>query len=337
MAVATIADVAERAGVGIGTVSRVLNNSPNVSDATRERVLDAINDLDYRPSNLARALSRGTTNTIGIVVPFFTEPSFVERLRGVNSVVNESEWDIVLFSIESRSQRDERVGSMPRRDIAAAYLIVSLPLSDEERRRFVESKVPTVHLDGETEGIQSYPVDNELGGYIAGRHLTELGHRRLAFVGDPDDAPFRYSPAAARIRGFRRALAEVGATCQFGQVRNGPEGRADARRVTGDMLAGSEGPTAVFASSDVQAVGVMEGIRARGLDIPGDVSVMGFDNIDLASYIGLTTVDQELFESGRLAADWLLCALRTGDAPPPDRYQMPIRLVQRASTGPAPV
>ena len=336
MAVATIADVAVRAGVGIGTVSRVLNDSPQVSDGTRARVLEAIRDLDYRPSNLARGLSRGTTNTIGLVVPWFTEPSFVERLRGVAQVVNESELDIVVYSVESKAQRNERLAAMPRPDMAAAYLIFSMSLGDHERHRFRDSSAPIAHVDGYSDEVKSYHVDNERGGYLAGCHLLELGHTRIAFVGDPDDAPYEYSPATDRLAGFRRALTPRGIEPGFVQVRNGPDGRGDARARVADLFESADPPTAVFASSDMQALGVLEAARDRGIAVPDDLSVIGFDNIDLASYIGLTTVDQALYESGRLAAQWVLDALCAPDEIDRRGVELPVTVVQRATTGPAP-
>lgn len=336
MAVATIFDVAQRAGVGVSTVSRVLNNSPRVSDATRQRVLAAIEELDYRPSRLARGLSRGTTNSIGLAVPFFTEPSFVERLRGVVSVLNDSEWDIVLYSIESKSQRDERIGSMPRRDMAAGFLLVSLPLTEEERSRFVSSSVPAAIVDGQAEGIQSFYVDNEKGGYLAARHLLDLGHQSILFIGDSEAAPFDYSPAAMRQVGYERAMEEAGLQPGAGIVANGPAGQSNARELTSQLLDGRDRPTAIFASSDKIALGVLEAARSRDLRVPEQLSVVGFDNIDTSLHVGLTTVDQALFESGRQAAQWLIDALSSDERAAGDWVELPVSVIPRSTTGPAP-
>lgn len=335
MAVATIFDVAQRAGVGVGTVSRVLNNSPRVSVATRERVLSAIAELDYHPSRLARGLSRGTTNTIGLAVPFFTEPSFVERLRGVVSVLNDSEWDIVLYSIESKAQRNQRIGSMPRRDMAAGYLLVSLPLTAEERSRFVASPVPVAIVDGQTEGLQSYFVDNEHGGYLAARHLLGLGHRRIMFIGDSEEAPFDYSPSASRQVGYERAMKQARLEPVAGIVSDGPAGRPNARELARERLGGPNPPTAVFASSDKIALGVLEAARSRDMRVPEELSVMGFDNIDTSIHVGLTTVDQALFESGRQAAQWLIGALCSEEPADSAWVELPVHVIPRGTTGPA--
>lgn len=332
----TISDVADLAGVGVGTVSRVINDSPKVSDATRQRVQAAIAELDYHPNPMARGLSRGITQTIGLIVPFFTEPSFVERLRGVTSVVNASEWDLVLYSIESRAQRDQRLRSFSRPDLAAGYLVVSIGDFGDEREAVIESGLPVVHVDGRIPGVQSYHVDNELGGFLAGDHLLGLGHRRIAYVGDPNDAPFGYSPAADRLEGLRRACSAVGIEPQLGTVRNGRDGHVDAIQVTRAMMTADDRPTAVFASSDVQALGVIKTARQMGLRVPDDLSVIGFDNIEMTTYVGLTTIDQALYDSGRLAAQWLVDALCGSVQAGSEAVELAVTLVERSTTGPPP-
>ena len=331
---ATILDVAERAGVGISTVSRVLNDSPQVSVATRQRVLDAIRELDFRPSNLARGLSRGTTNTIGLVVPFFTEPSFVERLRGVVSVLSATEWEIVLYGVENQGQRDQRIADMTRPHHAAAYLLVSLPISAGERSRIVQSETPVVVVDACVDGLQSYFVRNEQGGYLATRHLLELGHQRIAIVGGGAGAPFGYAPERERRDGYRRAMAEAGLQSIEIIDEAPPDDPHHIDRLGEALFAGDVLPTAIFATSDKEALGVLEIARSRGLDVPGDLSVLGFDNIDLAAHTGLSTVDQSLFESGRSAAAWLAAALEGAEWPEPWAIELPLSIVERRTTAP---
>src|SRR5688572_11462455 len=141
---ATISDVAAHAGVGLGTVSRVLNNSPKVSAATRARVVAAIEVLDYRPNPLARGLSRGRSHTLGLLVPSFPHPSSVERLRGVVAALHESEYDLVLFDVESPPHRDEHFAALTRRDRADGLLVVSLPPPKRQLRALVDAGVPVV-------------------------------------------------------------------------------------------------------------------------------------------------------------------------------------------------
>lgn len=328
----TIFDVAERAGVGVSTVSRVLNDSPRVSEATRQRVLAAIQDLDYRPSNLARGLSRGTTNTIGLVVPFFTEPSFVERLRGVVSVLSGTEWEIVLYGVENQDQRDQRIADMTRPHHAAAYLLVSLPITTAERTRILKSGTPVAVVDACVDGLPSYFVRNEEGGYLATRYLLNLGHERVAIVGGGAGAPFGYAPERERLAGYRRAMDEagLGTTEIFDEAL--PDDPHHMKRLGEALFSQAELPTAIFATSDKEALGVLEIARSRGLRVPEDLSVVGFDNIDLATYTGLSTVDQSLFESGQAAARCLVAALEDDDWWQAQPVELPLSVVPRRTT-----
>jgi LacI family transcriptional regulator len=334
--VVTIADVAARAGVGAGTVSRVLNESPRVSAATRARVLAAIDDLDYRPNPLAQGLSRGRCQTLGAVVPFFTHASAVERLRGVVAGLDGSRYDLVLFNVESPVHRDEHLASLTRRDRADGLLVVSLPPIPAEMTRLMKAGLPVVLLDTRSPGLPAVVTDDVEGGRIATRHLLSLGHERIAFLGDDPDNPFGFTSSADREAGYRQSMAAAGLEVEADMVRHGPHVRDVARRLTEQLLAGRHRPTAVFAASDSQALGVLEAARAAGLDVPGDLSVVGFDDIEVSGYAGLTTVRQPLFESGRKAVALLLEAV-AGDHPPASNiYELGLELVVRSTTAPPP-
>jgi len=328
---ATIADVAETAGVGAGTVSRVLNNSPRVSTETRARVLAAIERLDYRPSPLARGLSRGRSQTFGVMVPFFTHASAVERLRGVVAALEGSRYDLVLFNVESPFHRDEHFASLTRRDRADGLLISSLPPPTGSLERLADSGVPVVLLDARGDGVPAVVTDDVEGGRIATRHLLALGHERIAFIGDDPDNPFGFRSSRERERGYVEAMEVGGAEIQSGYVRHGPHVRSVARRLTEELLARRHRPTAIFAASDAQALGVLEAVRAAGLRVPEDLSVVGFDDVEVSSYAGLTTVRQPLYESGFKAASLLLEALETGPLAPV-HHEMGLELIVRETT-----
>jgi DNA-binding LacI/PurR family transcriptional regulator len=332
--VVTIADVAAHAGVGAGTVSRVLNDSPRVSDRTRRRVLDAIEILDYRPNPLARGLSRGRCQTLGVVVPFFTHASAVERLRGVVAALDGSRYDLVLFNVESPVHRDEHFATLTRRDRADGLLIMSLPPPPDSLRRLADAGVPVVLLDAHGEGVPAVVTDDVDGGRLATRHLLDLGHERIGFIGDDSDNPLGFTAGRSREDGYRRTMAEAGVPTQPGFVRHGPHVRSVARQLAGELLARRDRPTAIFASSDTQAIGVLEAARAEGLAVPGDLSVVGFDDVEVSSYAGLTTVRQPLFESGRLGAHVLLDALDNGHLPEPTEHWLTLELIERSTTGP---
>ena len=330
----TIADVAAHAGVGAGTVSRVLNDSPRVSERTRRRVLDAIELLDYRPNPLARGLSRGRCQTLGVVVPFFTHASAVERLRGVVAALDGSLYDLVLFNVESPVHRDEHFATLTRRDRADGLLIMSLPPPPGSLRRLAEAGVPVVLLDTHGPGVPAVVTDDVAGGRLATRHLVDLGHERIAFLGDEPSNPLGFTSSSARERGYHETMEDAGLKVRTGDVRHGPHVRAVARQLAADLLAGHDRPTAVFAASDTQALGVLEAARARGLHVPGDLSVVGFDDVEVSSYAGLTTVRQPLFESGQRAATLLLESLAAEEPLGEAEHHLDLSLVVRSTTAP---
>jgi LacI family transcriptional regulator len=332
----TINDVAAHAGVGSGTVSRVLNDSPQVSAATRARVLAAIEVLDYRPNPMARGLSRGRCQTIGAVVPFFTHSSAIERLRGVVASLNGSKYDLVLFNVQSPLHRDEHFEALRRRDRADGLLVISLPPPAPELARLREANVPVVLVDARGAGVPMVLTDDIAGGRMAAEHLLELGHERIAFIGDDPDNAFGFTSSAARESGYRAALAAAGVDVDAAYVRYGPHDRAVAESLAMDLFALPERPTAVFASSDVQATGVIAAARAARLDVPGDVSVIGFDDIEVAKYAGLTTIHQPLFDSGLMGAQLLLDAVASNEPAAEAVYELDVELAVRSTTGPVP-
>jgi DNA-binding LacI/PurR family transcriptional regulator len=317
-----IRDVAARAGVGVGTVSRVLNDMPGVAEETRQRVRAVMQELGYRPSTTARNLSLGRTQTLGVIAPFFTQPAVVERLRGIDDVVGASAYDLTLFNVETLDQRRDALRRFARRDRVDGVMVISLPLRDAEVRGLNQAGLPTVLIDVAHRSLPHVCVDDVAGGRLAGRHLLEAGHTRIAFLGDDEDQPLGFLSSAQRLDGLRQALGEAGLPLPREYVRRGSHGRETATRLARQLLALRRPPTAVLAASDVQAFGVMDAAARAGLDVPGDLSVMGFDDIELAAAIGLTTVRQPLRPSGRAGAGLLLRAL-SGDGvgrvelPPP--------------------
>jgi DNA-binding LacI/PurR family transcriptional regulator len=304
-----IRDVAERAGVAVSTVSRVLNDAPGVAAPTRERVRAAMTELRYSPSATARNLSLGRTQTLAVIAPFFTQPSVVERLRGVDEVVGATAYDLTIFNIETPEQRHEAMLRVARRDHVDGVLVISLPLTDAEVRGLRGQELPAVLIDAEHEALPHVVVDDEAGGVLAAEHLLEAGHRRIAFVGDHAENPFGFVSSERRLRGLRAALGRADVELPHGYVRRGPFGRETAGALTRELLALDRPPTAIFAASDVQAFGVLDAVARAALAVPDDVSVIGFDDIEVAAAIGLTTVRQPLRESGRLGARLLLDAL----------------------------
>jgi DNA-binding LacI/PurR family transcriptional regulator len=327
----TIAQVAAEAGVGVGTVSRVLNDSPSVSAETRRRVLEAIATLDYQPSPTARALSTGRTNTIGVVAPFFTQPSVMERLRGVSHRLANEDYQLILHDVERPGQRFQLFRSLAARGGIDGLLAISLAPTDREARRMGRTGVPIVLLDRAHETLPCITIDDVEGGRMAAEHLLALGHRKIAFLGDEEANLFGFDSSAHRREGFEAALSEAAAPLPPEWILRRPHGRDAARVAATELLERGPRPTAVFASSDVQAIGVLEAAQAVGVPVPGELSVIGFDNVESAGLIGLSTIAQPLEEIGRLGADLLLRAV-SGEAI--ESLRMPLELVERGSTAP---
>jgi DNA-binding LacI/PurR family transcriptional regulator len=211
---------------------------------------------------------------------------------------------------------------------------MSLPPPPRSLARLAEAGVPVVLLDTTGRGVPAVVTDDVEGGRLATRHLLALGHERIAFIGDDPDNPLGFTAGTAREAGYRETMADAGVKVPAGYVCHGPHVRAVARRLTEALLARRDRPTAVFASSDVQALGVLEAARAAGVDVPGDVSVVGFDDVEVSGYSGLTTVRQPLFESGKVAARILLEALGDGRVPEPREHRLGLELVERSTTAP---
>lgn len=328
---ATIAEVAREARVGVATVSRVLNGSPAVREETRRRVLDAIARLGYAPNAAARALSTGRTQAIGVLAPFFTRPSVMERLRGVSGVLADGGYQLVLFDVERPAERDAYMASLPGGGLLDGLLSISLCPTDAELERFVEADVPVVLVDHPHERVPAVYTDDVAGGRLATEHLLDLGHRRIAFVGDYESPDYGFTSSAMRRTGYEAALADAGLDVDPALVRRAAHGREAAAALTRELLELPDPPTGLFAASDTQAVGALEAAGAFEADIPGDLSVVGYDDIELARYAGLTTVAQPLEESGRRGAELLLAAL---DGTPAKGRQLAVELVVRATTGP---
>ncbi len=247
---ATIAEVAREAQVGVATVSRVLNGSPAVRDETRRRVLDAIARLGYAPNAAARALSTGRTRAIGVVAPFFTRPSVMERLRGVSGVLARAGYQLVLFDVERPGQRDEYFRTLPGGGRLDGLLSISMCPPGAELERFEAAGVPVVLVDHPHVGVPTVFTDDVAGGRLATEHLLALGHRRIAFLGDEEeDTVDGFTSSAMRRTGYEHALEAAGVELDEELVWRAPHGREPATALALELLRSAEPPTAIFAAS----------------------------------------------------------------------------------------
>jgi DNA-binding LacI/PurR family transcriptional regulator len=332
---ATIADVAAASGVGVGTVSRVINGAANVREATRDSVLKVIDQLGYRPSHLAVSLSRGTARTMAIVVPHLTRPSVVMRLAGALAVLDEQGYDTVVCNVDTPQQRDHHLAALTKRHRADGVIVVSLRLSQQQLTSFGRAGVPLVTVGVLAPGVPQTITDDVMGGRLATEHLLSLGHRRIGFVGDTvrrmSATNLGFTASEHRLRGYRQALAAASIDYDPRLVRRGPYGPANAEALAAELLALPDRPSAIFAASDTQAMGVLTAADRCGIPVPGQLSVIGFDDIESAALLGLSTVRQPLEDSGAEGAR-RLCALLREERVSPLRQQLALAVVHRSST-----
>jgi DNA-binding LacI/PurR family transcriptional regulator len=318
--------------VSAATVSRVLNDSPLVLEPTRERVQAAVDELGYRLNATARNLSIGRAMAIGVVVPFFTAPSVIERLRGVVERLGRGErreYDLMLFDVEAPVCRP--LAHFVGRDRVAGLLVISLPVSDDEVAALARDELPAVLVDAAHPKLPRVVIDNVRGGELAAEHLLARGHRRIGFVGDHPDTSYGFTSSEDRRRGFRAALLRAGVPPEQRFERLGPHGREPAEQLAEELLRLPEPPRAIFAASDLQAIGVLNAAERLGVRVPEELAVIGFDDVDLAEIVGLTTIRQPLREGGALAADLLLAAIETGRSAPVETAQT-LTVVERRTT-----
>jgi LacI family transcriptional regulator/LacI family repressor for deo operon, udp, cdd, tsx, nupC, and nupG len=316
--------------VSAATVSRVLNNTARVAPATATKVHRAVEELGFQPSSVARALSLGRTGTVGVLAPFFTHLGTLGRLRGITARVTSADYELMIFDVETPKGREDALRKLARRDRVDAVMVISVPLADDEAERLQRDGLPVVLIDVAHPAFSRVTIDDVAGGRSATEHLLARGHTRIGFIGDTEP-PLGFTSSELRLRGYRSALAATGIEADEGLVRRGTHSRECARELSAELLALPEPPTAIFAASDLQAIGVLEAARNAGVAVPDGLAVIGFDDVEFADILGLTTVRQPLEEIGVAAAELLLAEI-DGNAREPVEVVHPLTLIQRRTT-----
>jgi len=328
----TIYDVAKTSGVSISTISRVLNSPDKVNPETRKRVMSSIDLLGFVPKAEARARALQHTSRIGVLTPFFTAPSFVQRLRGVASALSRANYELVIYPVDSVEHLQGYISSIPIMQNVDGLIIMSLAIDDEDARRLHDNGIQTVLIEYSHARLNSIEIDDVYGGQLAARHLIERGHKRIAFLGDIEP-PEKYAihPVKSRLQGFKKMLDETGIPLAKKYIRQAAYSQESSQQAALELLSMDQPPTAIFATADIQAISIMKIARQRKLRIPDDVAVIGFDDIDIAEYMDLTTVRQNLDESGRLAAEILLTHIVESDRTL-QHIKIPLSLIERQTT-----
>jgi DNA-binding LacI/PurR family transcriptional regulator len=327
----TIYGVATHAGVSIATVSRFLNSPDKVNAETARRISASIDQLGYLPRGQAGSRAHRNIRRIGVLTPFFPAPSFVQRLRGMTAVLREEHCEMVVCAVDSPEQLAEYLHSVFFLRRFDGLIIMSMRIGDEDSRRLLRSNLHAVMIESASALFSSVEADNVLGGRLAARVFLEKGYAPCAFIGERTALPFALQPSALRLSGYREALEASGRPLAPELVRTGEVSVDDGCRMAGELLDLREPPRAIFAMSDLQAIGVLKGARKRGIAVPRSLAVLGFDDIEAAGFLDLSTVSQSLEESGRLAARLLVDRIQEPDRPL-QRVQLDVRVIERETT-----
>lgn len=331
----TIYDLAREAGVGIGTVSRCLNNHPSVSPETRAKVMGVAKRLNYRPHAYAQRLASKRTNTISAIIPFFTNYFFVQVLQGIQDTALELGLDLILYGVNNTTQADYFLRRSLLRGHVDGVMFFSMNLPEAYVMKFKELRVPLVLVDAYHVEFDSFRVKNKEGAMDATRHLIKLGHRNIAMI----NASLETHPARERLSGFQAAMDEAGIPYSSDRVfvsrigkQDGFNKEAGAVSMRELLVRRSEGHrvTAVFIASDVQAIGALEAAREFGIRVPEDIAIVSFDDIELAQHAQLTTMRQPMYEIGTLALHRLLARMKDPDATPSLTTFLPKLIIRRS-------
>lgn len=324
----TIYDVAEKAGVSITTVSRMLNMPDKVSPETRDRILTAIDQLGFVPKAEARARALRHTGRIGVITPFFTAPAFVQRLRGIATALSKVSYELVIYPVESSGQLESYFGSIPLTGGLDGLIVVSLPISDIIARRLNSFNIPTVLIEFSHPALNCVEIDDSEGGQIAAEYLICKGHKHVAFLANSDIPEYAVATLTQRFTGFRQTLADAGIELPENYVCEAPNNQEQISQITANLLRLPFPPTAIFAALDSHAISVLKAARRLGIRVPDQLAIIGFDDLDIAEYADLTTIRQYLDESGRLAVEILLSHI-ADPSRPVQHAKLPLTLIER--------
>lgn len=328
-----MADLAERAGVSIASVSRALSGAAGVSDATRTRIRALAQDLSYTVSPDAARLARGSNGRVAVVTPDVAHWFYASMLDGIVTALHDSELDVLLYEVQEERERRRFFEELPARRQVDALVLIALPISDDERRRLDLMGVPVVMAGGTLGDHPHVRIDDVAAAHQAATHLVGAGHERIAMINATGHWSLDYAAPSERLEGVSTALHEAGLPLDPELVvreRWGSHGGAEGMT---RLLALPRPPTAVVAFSDEMAFGALRTLRRAAVRVPQDLSVIGIDDHSVADMLDLTTVQQPVVEQGSVAGRLVEEIVQHGAARSPF-VTLPTQLVVRGTTGP---
>lgn len=329
--------VAQRAGVSQPTVSKVINRYPHVKPATRQKVLDAIEELGFTPDGIARSMVKNRTFTIGLIVGDISNPFYAETAKVIIRTASSAGYEVFLLDTDNDNDNFGKCVKTLLAKRVDGIIAASVTRHNREIQELHESGFPVMLYNRNTEEKKTnyIELDNEKAGQLAMKHLVELGHRSIAYV----SGPHRYSSFHGRYHGYLTGLKEFGLPYRPENIFDKTYEYDEILRFAQERMAAAERPTGFLVASDQMAFAVMDAAARSGLKVPEDISIMGIDNIDMAGnpFIGLTTVSQQKKKMADLAVESLIRLIEEGGAAAePVRIRLEPELIVRKTTGPAP-
>ena len=328
---ATIREVAESAGVSYATVSHVINNTRLVSQHTRERVVAAMNTLNYRPNALARSLRQGKTNTLGLVLPDSANPFFAEISRSIEDEAFKKGYSVFLCNTELDTQRELFYVDVLSKKQVDGIIFIAAGEQADSLDFLVRRNMPVVMIDRDIPNVEVDAVltDHQLGGFLATRHLLELGHKHIACIAGPSSI----TPSAERITGYQNALQKAGLAYNENLIVRGDYHAQSGMEITHYILKMDPRPTAIFALNDLMALGALRAAAEAGCSVPKELAIVGYDDIEIAHFTNppLTTIAQPKKEIGAQAVTLLVDRI-SQKSRPPSRLVLAPKLIIRRST-----
>ncbi len=327
----TIKDIAREVNISYATVSRALNNKYGVKKETREKVLKAADKLDYRPNAIARGLVKKRTQSIGLVIPDITNPFFPEVARGVEDGAQEAGYNVFLCNTNWEQTRETQYIDLLAEKRVDGIVIAPVSSRVDMLEKTLGEMIPVVYVSNAPEDTKSsfVVIDNLRGGFLATKHLIESGYRTIGFIGASEDA----TTLEERLEGYRLALNKYGMEADERFIHLGDFRRESGYNIIRRIIEKNSCPRALFCENDLLALGVMQGAKDKGLKVPDDVAIVGFDDIPLASYpeIQMSTIYQPKFDMGKIAVGILLEKLK-GTLPNNRKVILEPQLVVRRSS-----
>lgn len=330
----TMKDIAERAGVSVATVSRVLNNSKPVSDELRDKVLRVVKETGYKPNALARSLIKQRTGTIGVIIPDLDNETFADLIKGIELILDENDYVLVVTNTMGQVEKELEMFNLFEEKRVEGIIFSGVSLTEEHKEFFVKYQIPTVLVGQKFKelNLPSITIDNFQAAFDMTQYLINLGHKKIAMIRGP---MYDQQAGKERVLGYKTALRENDIEIKDEYIKQGDFTIESGYQSMEEIFENADKPTAVFAASDKMAIGALNCCLDNGLKVPKDISIAGFDDMELATAVRpqLTTIHQDQVQKGIKTAEILLEVMMR-EKKEVYNIQLPYSLIKRGSTGP---